>query len=304
MLTSQLNRQRRLGVELEMTVPLIGGGGANDLRETMARILTANGLPSIARTYSHSAVPQGCDVVVEFDTSIRGETKFDGIEWVQVEAKTRILEGIDDYDRVVGKLMEICRYLGARVNASCGHHIHVEFSEVRKDPNAVRSLFNVAHRVEPVMFGLVAPSRRTSTYCKPLPNRTKLLHDCSSMAEYQRALQGAGLERYWAINLTHLFGSSPRIEFRHHHGTLEFEKARHWRNLCVRLLDHAVQRNCKATKAQLLNDKESLGRMLVTLGLKPNTRVYAKVEPELRATGRFLLKRWHELNKQESGVSE
>ena len=69
----------------------------------------------------------------------------------------------------------------------------------------------------------------------------------------------------------------------------------------MRFIDQAIQRNCKASQVQLPNDKASLLRMLVTLGLKPNSRVFAKVDPELRATGRFLLRRWKELNKEADG---
>jgi len=283
-----------------MTMPLVGGS-AGELRQTMANIFAANGLPAMARAYSHAAVPFGYDLVVESDTSITGERQYQGIEWVPVEVKTRILNGTDDYDRVVGKLLELCRYLGARVNASTGHHIHVEVTEVRNDPSVIRSLYNITHRVEPVIFGVVSPSRRNNRFCLPLPDRSRLLHDCNRLEDFRDALNAAGLERYWAVNLTHLFSPAPRVEFRHHAGTLDFEKAKHWRNLCVRLIDHSVQRTCKATKVQLANDQESLLRMLVTLGLKPNSRVYAKVSPELRATGRFLLRRWKHLNLRADG---
>jgi hypothetical protein len=297
MLTADLNRNRRMGAEFEATMPLIGGGGAAELRQTFARILTENGVPAVARHYSHTPVPDGFDVAVEHDGSISGETQYRGIEWVAVEVKTRILNGVEDYDRVVEKLLAVCRYLGARVNASTGHHLHVEFKEVVDDPEHLRSFYNVAHRFDHVVFGLVSPSRRASTFCRPLPNRPSLLHECRTLGDYQRLLEAAGLERYWALNMTHLFGEGPRIEFRHHQGTLDFDKARHWRNLCLRLIDHSIQRTCKATKAQLPNDRESIGRMLVTLGFKPNTRVFAKVSPELRASGRFLLKRWCQFNQ-------
>lgn len=37
-------------------------------------------------------------------------------------------------------------------------------------------------------------------------------------------------------------------------------------------------------------------RMLVTIGCKPNTITFKTVNPELRETGRFLLRRWKQLN--------
>lgn len=301
MLMASLNRSRRIGIEIEMAVPLIGGGQAHDLRVKMADILTANGLKAIARTYSHAPVPEGYDLVVEYDGSIRGETTYLGIEWVQVEVKTRILTGIDDFDRIVGRACDICRYLGARQNTSTAVHLHIEFVEIKETPAVIRSFYNLAHRFQNPIFGLVAPSRRNNRYCKGFASAPKLLHDCKQLADFGSHLDLAGMDRYNAFNLTHLFGAGPRIEFRHHHGSLDVEKLKHWRNLCLRLIDHSIQRTCKASPVQLPNDKASLLRMLVTLGLKPNTRVFAKVEPELRATGRFLLRRWNRLNKSLDG---
>lgn len=298
---ASLNRSRRIGIEIEMAVPLIGGGQAHDLRVKMADILSANGLKAIARTYSHSPVPEGYDLVVEYDGSIRGETVYQGIEWVQVEVKTRILTGIADFDRIVSKLCDICRYLGARQNTSTAVHLHIECVEVRDVPAVIRSFYNLAHRFQNPIFGLVAPSRRDNRYCKGFASPPKLLHECKRLADFGSHLDLAGMDRYCAFNMTHLFGAGPRIEFRHHHGSLDFEKLKHWRNLCLRLIDHSIQRTCKASPVQLPNDKASLLRMLVTLGLKPNTRVFAKVEPELRATGRFLLRRWNRLNKSSGG---
>ncbi len=279
-----------------MALPLIGGGQAHDLRCKMADILSVNGLRAVARNYSHSPVPDGYDVVIESDSSIRGETQYQGIEWVPVEVKTRILTGSDDFYRVVKKLCDLCRYLGARQNTSTAVHLHIEFLEAKETPAVIRSFYNLAHRFEAVVFGLVAPSRRDNQYCKRLPNKAKLLHPCTRLQQFSQVLNSAGLERYWAFNLTHLFGGSPRIEFRHHHGSLDFDKLLHWKNLCLRLIDHAIQRTCKASPNPLPNDKASMLRMLVTLGMKPNTRVFPKVDPELRATGRFLLRRWQKLN--------
>lgn len=298
MLSSTLNRSRRIGIEIEMAIPLIGGGSAQDLRVKMAQILTANGLRAAARSYSHAPVGDNLDVVVEHDGSIVGESVFRGVEWCQTEVKTRILSGTADFDLVVKKVCDISRYLGARQNRSTGVHLHLDFPELRDGPELLRSFHNLCHRFEPVVFGLVAPSRRGNPYCKSMPSTAKMFHACRSLSDCQRTLVAAGHDRYFGFNFTHCFGSAPRIEFRQHQGSLDFEKLRHWRNLCLRLVDHSLQRNCKAAPRPMLNDKASLMRMLVTLGLKPNTRVFKTVDPELRDTGRYLLRRWKHLNAQ------
>src|SRR4051812_18880937 len=105
MLSAELNRSRRIGVEYEMTVPLVGTGSGNDVQRTLASVLTANGIRAVARSYSHELVPLGADVAVEFDTSVQGETRYEGISWNSVEIKSRILNGIDDWERIVPKML-------------------------------------------------------------------------------------------------------------------------------------------------------------------------------------------------------
>ena len=105
------------------------------------------------------------------------------------------------------------------------------------------------------------------------------------------------------MNWSHLWGAAPRIEYRYHGGTLDVEKARHWARFLLRLTDHSTMRRCKSSRSKLDNNRENLDKMLVTLGLKVNSRVYAKVAPELRETGRYLLKRWKALNAAEDSAN-
>jgi len=41
MLVAELNRSRKLGVEYEMTFPLVGSGNGRDVQQTLARVLSA-----------------------------------------------------------------------------------------------------------------------------------------------------------------------------------------------------------------------------------------------------------------------
>ncbi|HEX2973114.1 MAG TPA: amidoligase family protein [Tepidisphaeraceae bacterium] len=295
MLTAELNRTRRIGCEYEMTVPLVGTGSGRDVQETLARVLTANGIRAIARGYDHSLLPNGVDVAVEYDSSVQGESRWAGVQWYPVEIKTRILNGIDDWEQVVPKMLEICRYMGARVNTSTGHHIHLAFDEVNEQPRTVRSLWNVFHRFEPVIFGLVAPSRRQNSYCRPLPaNGSKLLHGANSIRALRRKLDA--FDRYYGLNLTHLFDSAPRLELRYHQGTLNVTTARMWLRLCLSLVQHSVVRNAQAAAVQANNDRRGIEALMTVIGLKVNTKVYSVVTQELRECGRFMLKRWKGFN--------
>jgi hypothetical protein len=293
-LTANLNRTRPIGVEYECAVPIIGGGGDRDVQETIANILNANGIRACWRSYSRAPVPDNCDVMVERDASISGERRFNVVRWSQIEVKTRILDGIDDWETVVPKTLEILSYCGGRVTPSCGHHVHVAFAEVNCYPKRVRSLWNLLHRFDAVLYGLLAPSRRTNTYCRPMPSGTKLLHGANSIRELRRRL--SGYDRFQALNLTHLFGDGPRIEFRHHQGTLNPTKSRHWIRLMLALVEHACRRNCMAAPMSLPNDRKSLDALLTTIGLKVNTKVYSKIDPDLRETGKYVLQLWKKFN--------
>lgn len=294
-LTAEINRLRRIGAEFEMTVPLVGTGTGRDVQATLAAVLSANGVRAICRGYDSSPLPPGVDVAVEYDSSISGESRWAGITWMPIECKTRIIDGLADYDNLVPRLLEICRYMGARVNASTGHHLHLAFEEVKQNPRVVRSLHNAWHRFQAPIFGLVAPSRRHSTYCRPLPpGSAKLLHGCRTALCFQAALRGAS--RYDALNLTHLWDQHPRLEVRLHQGTLCPKKARAWLAFCLQCVQHAVTRNCQATETPVPNDRAGVEKLLVTAGYKVNSRVYAQVCPELRACGRFMLRRWKSFN--------
>lgn len=98
MLNAEINRNKRLGVEHELTLPKMGSSSDRDIQNTLAEILTANGLPSIARSYSHRPIPSGYDLAVEYDSSVRGHSEWRNVPYISIELKSRILNGIDDWE--------------------------------------------------------------------------------------------------------------------------------------------------------------------------------------------------------------
>ena len=293
MLISELNMNRRMGAEFEMTVPLVGTGTGTDVQRVLAETLSANGIRAIHRGYSHSLLPHGVDVAVEYDSSVQGESRWQGIRWYSVEIKTRILSGISDWESIVPKTLAIASYLGGRVNKTCGAHQHVEVSEIKDRPRIIRSLHALHFKFQDVIFGLVAPSRRQNGYARPIRYNSRLLK-CRSLRSYQRELRNSA-DRNQALNLTHIASGDYRVEYRWHQGTLDVNKARHWRNFCLKMVEHAVTRNCQAS-SPLPNDRKSLQRLLVSCGFLTNAGIYSKVSPEIRATGKYLLQRWKHFN--------
>jgi hypothetical protein len=152
------------------------------------------------------------------------------------------------------------------------------------------------HRFEPVLYCLLAPSRKSSSYACPMPNRSRLLHGCKSREDFHRAL--LHWQRRYGLNLNHLWHSnSPRIEFRYHQGTLSVDKARHWVRLVNRLVEHSVTRNCQAARCQVNNDRSGFETFRYTIGLRSNAGIYRKIDPALKETSKFLLRRWKQFNQ-------
>jgi len=300
MLIAELNKTRRIGCEFEMTLPLIGRGEGSDVRAVIAEVLGRNGITAIVRPYDNSALPQGVDVGVEYDSSIQGESRFEGIRWFSIEVKTKVLEGMNEWERIVVRTLEICRYLGARVNRTTGFHLHIGIPEVLGKPTIIKSLFNLFHRFEPVIYGLVAPSRSNNEYARAIPaEQSGILRGCRSARSFRRALMG--WHEKAGLNLTHLFSGSsfaehPRIEIRHHHGSLDPVKARHWTRFCLQLVQHAINRNCQSFPKQIPNTRKGLENLLISVGFKPNNNIYSRVCPELRDTGKYLISRWKHFN--------
>jgi hypothetical protein len=295
-LVSSLNRVRKIGSEFEGYIILTGGTDPRAAQENLAYALSQNGLPAIARGYSHEPLPPGVKIAVEYDSSIVPEQRYRGIRWAQIEVKTCKLDGIDEWEAVVPPMLDLLRWAGLRVNHSTGHHLHLSFDEVEDRPRAVRSLWNLYHRHQDTIFHLVSPSRRDNTYCRALPDESKFLHGANSKRELRRRL--TAFDRYNWVNFTHLFDESPRIEIRSHQGTLDPAKARAWLHLHLAAFDHACRRNCQAAPASLPADRKSFDSLVTTIGMKPNTRVYAEVDPVLRASARALLKTYKKFNPQ------
>lgn len=296
-LSSSINRTRKIGAEFEGYIILTGSGDARSAQDSLAHALSQNGIPAIARSYSPEPLPPGIKAAVEYDSSISPESRYRGIRWAQIEVKTCKLDGIDEWEAIVPPMLDLLKYAGLRVNQSTGHHLHLSFDEVNDDPRNARSLWNLYHRHQETLFGLVSESRRSNSYCRALPNEAKLLHGANSHRELARRL--SRLDRYYFLNTTRLVNTdSPRIEIRSHHGTIDHAKARAWLHLHLAMVDHAVRRACQGAPAPLVADRKSFDSLMVTCGLKPNSRVYKFVDPTLRASAKALLKTYKKFNPQ------
>jgi hypothetical protein len=294
MLTAELNKTRRIGIEIEAVVADISGASRMAVQQRLAEIFASNGLPSIAREYSHEPVPPGKVLCVEYDSSLVGHSDgWNGLSFHALEIKTKPLAGFDEFLAVVPKMVRLGAFLNLQVNKSTGLHVHLDTAEEVRNPRFIRSLLNLVYRFEPVIYGLVPPSRKSCGYCQPLPDFRQSWSRCHSELGYRRLL--AGWSRYTGINLCHILSDNSRVEFRWAASSLDAEKITGWVAFLNRLVDAANTRNCQTPHEQVENTRAGLHKMLVTLGLLQNTRVWT-VGKDLAPVRRFLIRRWKQLN--------
>lgn len=288
---SEINSNRKIGIEIECLVPIVGIGSNRDVQELIAQVLTNHGIQSCSRGYTQQPLPRDCQLAVEHDASLHDESKYRGLSWSKLEIKTSPMLW-DEVERVLPEALEIIKYVGARINASCGLHVHHHLPEAEDKPQVVRNLQHLWWRFSPVMYGVVAPSRLTNMYCRP-PRRddATVFDSCVNYASLCGKLNRS--ERYHGLNLINLANRERMtVEWRIHGGTTDWSKIRPWILATQRWVEHAVKRSCHFKPEPLANTQAGLNALLVTTGLRSNSRIYRKVDKDLRDVGKYLLQRW------------
>jgi hypothetical protein len=292
-----VNLTRPLGLEFEVLAPVTENKSRFEFQIALARILTSNGIPAIARGYSSAPMPFGFAAAVEFDDSLVPPQTYKGINWANLEIKTTKLAGLAQFDQVVPRMLEILKFLNCGTNTSTGLHVHLGVMREAQDPDFLRSFLNLVWRFEPVLYRLVHYSRRMCGFAAPMPDLRHLWVGAESATTRPELL--SLWHRRYGVNIRHLLApphpGGERIEFRMHEGTLDPIATRHWVVLLNRIIDHAATHVCKTPAAQTRIDRNGLERLFVTVGLKANNRLYPVVSPELAETRRYLMGRWRRL---------
>lgn len=208
---------RTFGVEIE---------ACGIVPQTLAHELTAAGIECHVEGYNHTTRPHW---KVVSDGSLQGDSPFELVSPVlQGE------EGLTTLKVVCGVLNR----LGARINKTCGLHVHFGVGEFEYDVKFWRNLINTYAELEPQIDAVMPPSRRGAhnSYCRPLarPGLREQLARCHDLRAIERvATKGC---RYHKVNINS-FWRHKTVEFRHHSGTTDFEKISNWVRLLSRLVE-------------------------------------------------------------------
>ena len=206
------------------------------------------------------------------DSSVTGSYNGNGGEFVTPICTYNDIETVQECVRALRKA-------GAKVDSSCGLHIHID----GKNHNAksLKNLvFNFKAKQDLIYKAVKAEDRKQNRYCRVIDDRlvdkikgNKKL-DMDSLADDwyntyapgQSRTQHYNDSRYHALNL-HSIWYRGTVEFRLFHATLHAGEVRAYINLCLAMSAAAI--NAKRASADVLdngNDKYAMRCWLLRLG--------------------------------------
>lgn len=198
------------GVELET----IGINRFNAINEA-----SNNGLRLEYQGYNHVDSHEVYKFVT--DGSINGENA--------IECVTPVLSSKGGLNSLK-TLCDVLNHNGARVNASCGTHVHIGVAGMTDD--WYRNVFYNYQQLESVIDTFMARSRRAnnSNWCRTLTD-----HDFSYCHTIQDVRREMSCDRYHKVN-PEAWARHNTIEFRQHQGTTDFKKISNWVKFCGKLV--------------------------------------------------------------------
>ena len=260
-------KDQAFGIELEF-----GGMTRKKAAQTIAKV-TGGYARYAGGGYDKFTVtaPDGRDWTIMSDSSVSAQGG-QACEFVTPKCTYEDIETVQECIRALRKA-------GAKVNESCGLHIHIDGAN-----HTAQSLKNLAFTFrakQDLIFKAVAPNRIGNQYCRPLTDdlvdnikKVKKLEP-ETMKDawygtYSDRLRDTNAHyhasRYHALNL-HSLWYRGTVEFRLFNSTLHAGEVRAYINLCLAMSAAAI--NAKRASAEPLdngNDKYAMRCWLLRLG--------------------------------------
>ena len=265
-------RTQKVGIEIEMT---------GITRAAAAQVIAGHfgtSATHVGGIYDAFAVRDGDNRQwkVVSDSSIRRESRRGrstnasyAVEFVSPICK---YEDIETIQELIRKL----RSSGAKVNDSCGIHIHVDAST--HDVKTLRNIVNIMAAKEDLLYKTLKVDVHREHYCAKAD--TRFLDELnakrpSSMSDFEHIwyngpsgrYQHYDETRYHGLNLHSVF-SKGTIEFRLFNSTLHAGEIKSYIQLCLAISHQAlVQKSASRIKTQSSNEKYTFRVWLLRLGL-------------------------------------
>ena len=218
------------------------------------------------------------------DSSIRKERKAgtgyertsDGEYSVEMVSPKLTYAELPKFQECVRKV----RKAGAKVNSSCGLHVHVDAANHNRQ--SLKNLLSIMYSKEDILFkALQVDPTRVEDYCQkvrePMLRRARQLsaNETKDLTQLEsiwyegevRNHEHYNWTRYYALNLHSVFYKGT-VEFRCFNSTLHAGRAAAYINLCLAMSAQAIsQRSTVMRKTQSDNELFTFRVWLVRLGL-------------------------------------
>lgn len=207
------NKTRTYGIEIEFT----HNGNSN---AAISAALNAAGVYTKYAGYTH--------MVTDFWKIVTDASVSGGYELV-----SPILKG----DAGIAELEKVCDVLaalGCGVNKSCGLHVHHDIRSLNEP--SVLNLFKSFAKSEAAIDGMMPASRRGNGARHVRTLKNKGIGAATSMNDLRRRLG----TRYLKLNFESYWRQGT-VEFRHHSGTIDFEKISNWIFITQRMVEKSIE---------------------------------------------------------------
>lgn len=265
-------RDQRFGIEIEMT---------GITRATAAKVIAGHfntTVSHIGGIYDTYTVPD--DIrrkwKIVSDSSIRAETRRGGTP--NHDYRVEVVSPICRYDDIatIQELVRKLRSAGAKVNDSCGIHIHIDAEP--HDEKTLRNIVNIMAAKEDLLYKALKVKVEREYYCKKAD--TRFLdringRKISNMSQLEHLwYNGASgrydhydRSRYHGLNLHSVF-SKGTIEFRLFNSTLHAGEIKSYIQLCMAISYQAlVQKGASRHRTASSNEKYTFRTWLLRLGM-------------------------------------
>ncbi|MEH2935371.1 amidoligase family protein [Acutalibacter sp. JLR.KK004] len=265
-------RTQKFGIEIEMT---------GITRAAAAQVIAGHfgtSATHVGGMYDAFAVRDGDSRQwkVVSDSSIRRESRRG--ESRNAAYAVEFVSPICKYEDI-GTIQEIIRKLrsaGAKVNSSCGIHIHIDATP--HDVKTLRNIVNIMAAKEDLLYKTLKVDVHREHYCAKAD--TRFLDELnskrpSSMSDFEHIWYNGRSgrnyhydeSRYHGLNLHSVF-SKGTIEFRLFNSTLHAGEIKSYIQLCMAISHQAlVQKSASRIKTQSSNEKYTFRVWLLRLGL-------------------------------------
>ena len=223
----ETNRDLKFGVELELVVP------------SQLKLLTElrkNGISVETPSAVHSVIEGAWKIV--YDGSIRAPRGFEGCELVSPPS-TNFKE-----------LEIVCKVLsdiGAKVNSSCGLHVHHEIKDLKRQQ--IMRIYEFYNKYEKLIDLFHSKYRENNKYCKTLSYIIDKLRACDTKEKLLVDIAGKNQRsyyascRYYKLNLRSYLNYGT-LEFRQSDASIKFEDISNWIMFTHKIVERGTRVGC------------------------------------------------------------